>query len=107
MLDVERVQERRGTIITFLKMERFHSESEKIKVERQTSRPMEMIMSQFPVHDPLPIWIYFVLFLMLAVLFVLGYASMTSFPKPMLKVDEVSQSLLRSNEICLKESFYF
>lgn len=91
MLDVERVKERRGTIITFLKMERFNSESEKLKVERQTSRTLEIIRSQFPVHDPLPIWIYVVLFLMLTLLFFLGYISMTSFPKPILKVDEVSE----------------
>lgn len=89
MLDIERVQERRGTIITFLKMERFPSENEKLKMERQTSRPMEMLLSQFPVHDPLPIWIYAVLFVMLVLMYTLGYASLTFFPKPILKVDEV------------------
>ncbi|XP_063704950.1 endoplasmic reticulum metallopeptidase 1-like [Culicoides brevitarsis] len=93
MLDIERVQERRGTIITFLKMERYPSENEKLKMERQSSRPMELLMSQFPVHDPLPIWIYVVLFLMLSLLFFLGYSTLTAFPKPMLKVDELRYPL--------------
>lgn len=90
MLDIERIQERRGTIITFLKMERLPSENEKL-VDRQTSRPMELLMSQFPVHDPLPIWIYATIHVLFIILFFAAYSSMTIFPTPILKVDEVKR----------------
>uniref|UniRef100_A0A336LFA8 FXNA-like protease n=1 Tax=Culicoides sonorensis TaxID=179676 RepID=A0A336LFA8_CULSO len=53
---------------------------------------MQLIKSQFPVHDPLPIWIYVLIFLVLVMLFFLGYSSMLSFPRPIQKIDELRYS---------------
>lgn len=62
----------------------------KFKYERQTSSSVRFIKDQFPVYDPLPIWIIVAFFIMLVFFFLMSYESLQSLPKPLLRVDEVS-----------------
>lgn len=58
--------------------------------DRQESTTFETIKQQFPVYGPLPIWILIVIYVAMVILYLLSYASLLSFPTPLLSVDEVS-----------------
>lgn len=61
--------------------------------EQNERNTFEIFKQQFPVYDPLPIWILIVIYVAMVVLFLLSYASLLSFPTPLLAVDEVSNEV--------------
>lgn len=64
--------------------------------ENDTFRSLKQ---QFPVYGPLPIWILVVIYSGMVLLFLLSYASLLSFPTPLLEVDQVSHLLFDNYQL--------
>lgn len=62
--------------------------------EHRENDRFELLKQQFPVYGPLPIWIIIVIYVAMVLLFLLSYASLLSFPTPLLVSDEVSSMII-------------